>query len=194
MKKVAVFYFLKVFNESGDFHQFKIKEYKDDNCSTIFFSFYQGKAGFPRYFSEGKLFQDEKHLRETRDKIVYFLWKQFKYQSKHSRKMSAVYFALLFDLESKKDDFDKNAFHLKIKTLYEQNSYRRNLNFSSFSEFECFLFNNFLELEDYIKYFLLITQRLETEIEKHLFVNACACFVESFREIENIDLKMTLRK
>ena len=65
-------------------------------------------------------------------KNVCFLWNQFKYQSRHSRKMSAVYFALLFDLESKKDDFDKNALQLKIKTLYEQNPYRRNLNFSSF--------------------------------------------------------------
>lgn len=196
MKKVVVFYFLKIVNGSGDFHQFKIKEYKDenDNRSTNYFLFYQGKVGFSRYFSEGEFFQDEKHLREKRDKTVYFLWNQFKYQSKHSRKMSAVYFALLFDLESKQDDFDKNAFQIKLKTLYEQNSFRRNKNFLCFSGFQYYLLNDFSELEDYARYFSLIIQRLKTEFEKNLFATACAYFVENFREMENVDLKITVKK
>lgn len=179
-------------NDSDEVFEFLIKKYKDENAdlSTRFFLNYFGISRFPNYFVDEEFLNDDNHFEVISDKILNFLIMRYEYEAKHCKKFTAIYWALIFTIETMKPDFDDDNFRNKMNSIYEQNSFKQSIKFRTTFDFEYFLFQNFSELDSYAKYFNVICQRLESIEEKEFFVNACWIFVENFKEVENIILKI----
>lgn len=171
--------------------EFLIKKYKNEDIdlSTKFFANYFGISRVPCFFSNKEFLYDDSNSEENVERILQFLIREYAYHSKHSKKFSAIYWALIFTIKRRKVNFDREIFGFEMQTIYEQNSYKQSLGFLTTFEFEYYLFQNFSELDGYAKYFSSICKKLNDVNDCNFFVNACWLFVETFKEMENKELK-----